>query len=389
MVTRIKAVLPLRVLTRYSRRFIRGSNEPAGPLTRIGMAFSAFFMIGVGNWIFASFTGPIALTSHALVCPALMILFLAWRRNVSAGRANLITLSCHLCALLTFYFLTTRFLSVVYSTDSIIGTYMGVVRVLHLQNPYLYSIKPFLDQFGLPPSFYTPRVDGSFEFHLNYPAVNFLSFAPLYLLGVHDLRDGVLVFHVLSLLVIFWIVPARLKALSLVPLAFYFPWAVAGSQTDSLWAFMLLLSAVTWYKSRRASFGLVGIAGASKQLAFLVLPYLLVRNWREAEASRLRSSATMIGSVLAGFWIPNLPFLVLSPNNWWQGVVAPYLPGTTPQIMGGLGLSEVLTTMGLNPPSSVFFLLMGLAFAGSLFAYARWFGTMKNLVWILPVCILY
>ena len=339
MVTRIKAVLSLRALTRYSHRFIRGSNEPAGPLTRIGMVFSAVFMIGVGNWIFASFAGPVALTSLALVCPALVILFLAWRRNVSAGRANLITLSCHLCALLTFYFLTTRFLSVVYSTDSIIGTYMGVVRVLHLQNPYLYSIKPFLDQFGLPPSFYTPRVDGSFEFHLNYPAVNFLSFAPLYLLGIHDLRDGVLLFHLLSLLVIFWIMPGRFKALSLAPFTFYFPWAIAGSLTDSVWAFALLLSAVTWYKSRKASFGFLGLAGASKQLAFLVLPYLLVRNWRETEGSRLRSSTRMIAYLFAGFWIPNLPFLLFSPHDWWEGVVAPYLPGTTPQIMGGIGLS--------------------------------------------------
>src|SRR5256712_5193994 len=389
MVTRIKAVLSLRVLVDSRRGSFGGTIDPAGPLTRIGMAFSAFFMIGVGNWIFASFTGPIALTSLALVCPALMILFLAWRRNVSAGRANLITLSCHLCALLTFYFLTTRFLSVVYSTDSIIGTYMGVVRLLHLQNPCLYSINPYLDQFGLPPSFYTPRVDGSFEFHLNYPAVNFLSFAPLYLLGIHDLRDGVLLFHLLSLLVIFWIMPARFKALSLAPFTFYFPWAIAGSLTDSVWAFALLLSAVTWYKSRKASFGFLGLAGASKQLAFLFLPYLLVGNRRETEGPRLRNSARIIASWLAGFWIPNLPFLLFSPQDWWQGVVAPYLPGTTPQIMGGIGLSEILTSMGLNPPSSVFFLLMGLAFAGSLFAYSRWFGRIKNLVWLLPVFILY
>src|SRR6267378_8551381 len=389
MVTRIKAVLPLRVLTRYSRRFIRGSNDPAGSLCRIGMAFSGVFMIGVGVWIFTVFSGLLALASLALACPGLVILFWALRRNVSVGRANLLALSCHLCALLTFYFLTSRFLIVVYSTDSIIGTYMGVVRVLHLQNPYLYSIKPFLDQFGLPPSFYTPRVDGSFTFLLNYPAVNFLSFAPLYLLGIHDLRDGVLLFHLLSLLVIFWIMPGRFKALSLAPFTFYFPWAIAGSLTDSVWAFALLLSAVTWYKSRKASFGFLGLAGASKQLAFLVLPYLLVRNWRETEGSRLRSSTRMIAYLFAGFWIPNLPFLLFSPHDWWEGVVAPYLPGTTPQIMGGIGLSEVLTSMGLNPPSSVFFLLMGLTFTGSLFAYGRWFGRMKNFVWLLPIGILY
>src|SRR3989442_9349321 len=183
--------------------------------------------------------------------------------------------------------------------------------------------------------------------------------------------------------------PGRFKALSLAPFTFYFPWAIAGSLTDSVWAFALLLSAVTWYKSRKASFGFLGLAGASKQLAFLVLPYLLVRNWQETEGPRVSSGTKMIGYSLAGFWIPNLAFLLFSPHDWWEGVVAPYLPGTTPQIMGGIGLSEVLTSMGLNPPSSVFFLLMGLAFAGSLFDYSRWFGRIKNLVWLLPVFILY
>src|SRR3989441_3091450 len=385
----MRAALSPSGLIQYSQVFIKGSGEPAGPLTRIGLGFSGVFMIGVAVWIFSVFSGLFALGSLALAVPGVVIFFWALRRKISCGRANFLALSCHLSALLIFYFLSTRFLNVVYSTDSMIATYMGVIKILHLQDPYMYSIKPFLDQFGLPPSFYTPRVDGYFEFHLNYPAVNFLSFTPLYLLGLHDLRDDVLLFHVLSLLVIFWIVPGRYKASSLAPFSFYFPWAIAGSLTDSVWAFALLLSAVTWYKSRKASFGFLGLAGASKQLAFLVLPYLLVRNWRETEGPRVSSGAKMIGYSLAGFWIPNLPFLFLSPHDWWEGVVAPYLPGTTPQIMGGIGLSEILTTMGLNPPSSVFFLLMGLALASSLFVYARWFGRLRNLVWILPICILF
>src|SRR3989442_2090274 len=197
-------------------------------------------MIGVAVWIFSVFSGLFALGSLALAVPGVVIFSWALRRKISCGRSNFLALSCHLSALLIFYFLSTRFLSVVYGTDSIIATYMGVVRVLHLQDRYLYSIKPFPEQFGLPQSFYTPRVDGSFDFHLNYPAVNFLSFTPLYLLGIHDLRDGVLLFHVLSLLVIFWVVPGRFKALSLAPFTFYFPWAIAGSLTDSVWAFALL-----------------------------------------------------------------------------------------------------------------------------------------------------
>ena len=106
-------------------------------------------------------------------------------------------------------------------TDSIVGSYMGVLKILALQNPYGYSIKPFLDQFSFSPSFYTPRVDGSFEFHLNYPALNFLSLLPLYAVGLHDLRDGVFAFQILSVLVIFGLVPSRQKALSLAPFIFF------------------------------------------------------------------------------------------------------------------------------------------------------------------------
>ena len=379
----------MKIWAKYAKRFLGMNQDPAGTSARLGVAFSSLFLLVEGAWILLVFPGLSRFASLAFFFVGGLILMISRRRPLSGGLANFLALAGHMTALLSFYFLYTRFLDVVYTTDSIVGTYMGVMKVLHLENPYAYSIKPFLDQFGLPQSFYTPRVDGSFEFHLNYPAASFLSLTPLYLVGVHDLRDGVLMFHVLSLLVIFWIVPGRFKALSLAPFTFYFPWAIAGSYTDSVWAFILLLSAATWYKSRKTSFGFVGLAGASKQLAFLVLPYLLVRNWQETEGPKVSSSAKMIGYSLAGFWIPNLPFLFFSPHDWWEGVVAPYLPGTTPQIMGGIGLSEILTTMGLNPPSSVFFLLMGLALASSLFVYARWFGRLRNLVWILPVCILF
>src|SRR6266852_2143046 len=59
--------------------------------------------------------------------------------------------SALLFALITFYLVLSRLLMIGYSTDTIVGTYMGVLKVLQFQSPYPFSIKPFLDQFGFSP----------------------------------------------------------------------------------------------------------------------------------------------------------------------------------------------------------------------------------------------
>src|SRR5713101_6814214 len=197
----------------------------AGRAARTGVVSSGVFLLVVAGWmIWAS--NSVSIIAMSLAGLGAFILSFSFSRKLTLSRANLLALLGHLCALFSFYFFYTRLVNVTYVTDSIVGTYMGVVKVLELQNPYSYSIKSLLDQLGFPPSLYTPRVDGSFEFHLNYPALNFLSLIPMYLAGLHDLRDGVMVFHLASVLTIFSLVPSRLKALSLAPFAFGFPLAI-------------------------------------------------------------------------------------------------------------------------------------------------------------------
>src|SRR5438132_9665221 len=216
----------------------QATSIPAGRGTMIGLLVSGSFLVSVGLLI-VLISSPFVVLASPLFMFGAVNLLNSRRKQLSLSRSNLLSLSGHLCATVVLYLLFTRILWVTYMTDSIVGSYMGVLKVLAFQNPYGYSIKPFLDQFSFSPSFYTPRVDGSFEFHLNYPALNFLSLLPLYAVGLHDLRDGVFVFHILSVLVIFGPLPSRQKALSLAPFIF-FPAFVASSWTDSVWAFFLL-----------------------------------------------------------------------------------------------------------------------------------------------------
>ncbi|HWY27640.1 MAG TPA: hypothetical protein VNW25_00120, partial [Candidatus Sulfotelmatobacter sp.] len=371
-------------------QFFGLNHEPsaqAGRGTRIGLFVSGAFLVSVGLLI-------VLISSLFVVLALPVFLFGAYilansrRKMLSLSRSNLLSLSGHLCAALVLYVLFTRILWVTYATDSIVGSYMGILKVLAFQNPYGYSIKPFLDQFSFPPSFYTPKVDGSFEFHLNYPALNFLSLLPFYAAGLHDLRDGVFVFHILSVLLIFGLVPSRQKALSLAPFVF-FPAFVAASWTDSVWAFFLVGGAILWYRNRNIGLLMVGFAGATKQIALVAAPFLLIRLWQESPGSKLRN--TLVGAcvIAVGFLGPNIPFMLSSPSQWWAATIAPYFPGGAAQVPGGVGLSGILLDLGVVPSPLFFVALMGLVGIGALYLYSTRFSKSSYFVWIFPIVIMF
>jgi len=364
------------------------SSVVAGRPAWAGVVSSVVFLLLVAAWMALAAT-PLIIASVLLTSLATLILALSLNKGLTLSRANLLALLGHLCALFSFYFFYTRMLNVTYVTDSIVGTYMGIVKVLQLQNPYSYSIKSLLDQLGFPPSFYTPRVDGSFEFHLNYPALNFLSLIPMYLAGLHDLRDGVMVFHVVSVLAIFSLVPSRLKALSLAPFAFGFPLAIGYSWTDSIWAFFVLLTAVFWYRNKGLSLVSLGLAAATKQIAFVAAPFLLIRLWNEEDGSKLRGLVKGSGLMAAGFLVPNVPFIIASPSSWWAGTIGPYLPSKTPLIPGGIGLSEILPDVGFLISPVFFSVLTVIIVVSCLVALALSFNRLNRFIWAMPALVLF
>jgi hypothetical protein len=185
------------------------------------------------------------------------------------------------------------------------------------------------------------------------------------------------------LLVIFGMATPGRKALSLAPFALFIPF-VAYSFTDSVWTFFLVLSAALWNRSPSLSFLATGLAGATKQVALITAPFLLVRAWNE---SRRKSTVKLAGSamiVLAGFLVPNIPFLISSPGDWWASVITPYLPNGVPQVPGGIGLSELFLGLGILPSPFFFTLMTATAGAASLYVYYRWPFKTGYFVWLFP-----
>jgi hypothetical protein len=303
----------------------------------------------------------------------------AFRNNLTLARANQLSLLGQMVAVVALYIVASRVVMVTYMTDTIVATYMGVLKVLTLQSPYGFSIKPLLDQFGFSPSFYTPGVDGSFDF---------LSVLPFYLVGLRDLRDGIFIFHLASVLAIFALVPSKYKSASLAPFGL-FSFVIAGSWTDSVWAFFLVVTALTWYRHPKASWASLGLAVAAKQIALVVAPFLMIRLWHETPTPKIRALGTSIGIATMAFFLPNLPFIFASPGPWWKDIVAPYLPGTPSQIPGGIGLSNFLLDVGIALPSSFFILLMLGASSFLLYAYARHYRGLNSMLFAFPILLFF
>jgi len=359
-------------------------------LSRIGIGLTGLFSVVAGLWLVAFGPSIVAMLVLAIGLAGfgLFNLTFSFRKNLTLSRANQLSLVGNLVLFIWLYVVASRLLYVSYSTDTVVGTYMGILRVLQLQSPYGFSIKPLLDRFGFSPSFYTPGVDGSFDFHLAYPSLSFLSIVPFYLLGLHDVRDTVFIFHIMSILTIFALAPARLKSISVLPFTL-FSIVIAGSWTDSIWAFFLVLTAVLWYRHPKASWVSLGLAVAVKQIAIVIAPFLLLRLWKETPYHGLRSLTRSVGLMLSAFFLPNLPFIIYSPGSWWADVMAPFLPNAPAQVPGGIGLSGFLLDLGIALPSSFFLVLMG-GVSGILFyLYARHYRGLNSIVFAFPILIFF
>lgn len=347
-------------------------------------------LVAAALWLIAAEPNLVAglILASGLIGLGVFNVVSGFRKNLTLSRANQLSLVGNLVLFISLYAIVSRFILVSYATDTVVGTYMGVLRVLQLQSPYIFSIKPLLDTFGFSPSFYTPGVDGSFDFRLAYPSLSFLSIVPFYLLGLHDVRDTVFIFHVMSVLIIFALAPARLKTVSVLPFTL-FSVVIAGSWTDSIWAFFLVLTAVLWHRHPKASWVSLGLAVAVKQIAIVVAPFLLVRLWKESPNGRFRSLARDLGLMISAFFLPNLPFIISTPSSWWADVVAPFLPNAPAQVPGGIGLSGFLLDLGIALPSSFFLVLMVGASSILLYTYAKHYRGLNSLVFAFPILIFF
>ncbi len=167
------------------------------------------------------------------------------------------------------------------------------------------------------------KVDHTVEFEskVSYPALSFLTLVPFAWLNDYN----VLPFYLLSYLLLIAIAWkfARREMRPWIPvlgIANYPMWAsVMGGNLDIL---CILLLVLVWLlrNHRWASAILLGLAIATKQIAWLFLPFYLIMTWRHSgflEMARRLAITVVIALAI------NLPFIIWNPHAWAAGVLAP------------------------------------------------------------------
>jgi hypothetical protein len=206
-----------------------------------------------------------------------------------------------------------------------------------------------------------------FETHVSYPALSFLPLVPVVWAGF----SSVVPLYGLCLLLLIVLVvasaPAEARpwiavlALASAPLL---DATIAGS-LDVQW---MLLMFVAWRWSGRSTLSTValGLAIASKQLAWFFLPYYAIHIFRQSD---LRTALTRLGGAAAIFLAINLPFILNAPQAWLEGILAPQVE---PMFASGTGLIR-LSLAGIFPlaPQAVYAALEAITLVASLVWYWR------------------
>lgn len=206
-----------------------------------------------------------------------------------------------------------------------------------------------------------------FEGKLSYPAMAFLPLVPLVWAGLPNATPLTLLCALAlgALLVTSAPRPLRpwvaLLFLADVPLLN----ATLIADPDILYI-VPLFAAWRWRERGVIAAILLGLALATKQLAWFSAPFLLILVWRERG---WRAAVGMLAGAAALFAAINAPFFLNNPHAWLAGVLAPQLD---PMFPLGNGLVR-LSLSGALPllPAPVYTAMEALALAAALAWYWR------------------
>ncbi len=162
----------------------------------------------------------------------------------------------------------------------------------------------------------------------NYPAGSFLLAAPLVWAGL----PSIAMLDILATFVIIGFVVQKAPAGSKITVLVA-SMAMASTfftEFDAL-ALVFILAAWQWITKTKTSAALVGIGCAVKQLAWFFAPFYLIYTWKRYG---MRQTAIRAGWIAVFFLLPNLPFILLSPQAWLQSM---FVPMSDPMFPVGIG----------------------------------------------------
>jgi len=216
------------------------------------------------------------------------------------------------------------------------------------------------------------RIPAEIESKLSYPAGCFLLPAPFILAGLNDFRIIYMIFILPALLYVIWRAPRNMKFLFVGALliSLVIPNSVAMGETGSLCFPFLLLAWVLPRRNLWMSALFMGLAVATKQVAWFLAPFYLILIFRTMGIKR----TTQVLAVILGIFVAmNAPFMVSDPGLWWASIMAPMTDSVFPI---GIGIISLVTGGVLDIRSPL--MLTVLEFCMALLAIVWYFRNCRR-----------
>ena len=176
-----------------------------------------------------------------------------------------------------------------------------------------------------------------FESKVSYPALSFLTLVPFVIFKNYNVLPFYLLSYLLLVAIAWKVTKSELRPWVLLLAMANIPmWSSAvGGNLD---VFYTLLIVLAWLlRDRRWSSAIfLGLAFASKQIAWFFMPFYIMMIWRQygiKEAFYRIIIAASLGLAI------NLPFILWNPAAWLAGVMAPVADPMFPMGVGMIDLS--------------------------------------------------
>jgi len=222
--------------------------------------------------------------------------------------------------------------------------------------PPLESIDALVNQAIEDPA----HPPAEFVSNVSYPAGSFLLVAPFLAIGISDIRIAYAILALAGLVYAVRVMPSKRRwvfiGAAVVSLEL---WNAVAAGDTSITCFPLLL--VAWLslgRHNRVSALFMGLAVATKQTAWFVLPFYLILLYR---TSGIRPIGAAIGIVAAVFAAVNVPFIIAGPRLWLDSILSPV---ADPMFPLGVGVINLVTSGLVNITQSWPFTLMELGALG-------------------------
>lgn len=206
-----------------------------------------------------------------------------------------------------------------------------------------------------------------FESKVSYPALSFLTLVPFAIFKSYNVLPFYILCYLLLVAIAYRSIRQELRPwVLLLGIANIPMWAsTVGGNLDIFYTLLLML---VWLKrdNRLHSAIFLGLAIASKQIAWFFIPFYVIMVWQHYGFKDVIYRMT-IASALA--LVINLPFILWNPGAFFAGVMAPVADPMFPLGVGiiSLNLAHLLPFF----PSFVYTGLEGLAMLGALIWYWR------------------